>query len=499
MSTAPHLIAIDAGTTGVACLLYDRQLHLLASASRDFAQHFPQPGWVEHDAAELLAAVDATLGEILRHPLAKNARAIGITNQRETVFALERASGRPLARGLVWQDRRTAARCEELKAAGQAAKVSQRTGLLLDPYFSATKIEWLSRHQPGLAARQAAGEVVFATVDALIVRHLTRGAVLATDPTNASRTLLYDIEQRRYDPELCALFGVSAGHLPEVRPSCGRFGELDAFYGAHTPLPIAAVIGDQQAALLGQGAVEPGGFKITYGTGCFLMLNAGQRRPAAPQGFLTTLAVDGRGQTCFAIEGSLFMGGAVVQWLKDGLGLIQDSAESEPLARSVPDAGGVVLVPAFTGLGAPYWDAEARGALLGLTRGTTRAHVMRAALEGIAFQNAELIELLRAGTGLPLDRILVDGGATANGLLMELQADLAGARLLRPSDVEATARGAALLAGLSLGLWPAAGAIAAPRIDRFEPRLDADQRQRELQRWRRAVARVRSGAGAGLN
>jgi glycerol kinase len=492
MDQTANLIAIDAGTTGVSCLLYDRELRVLASASRDFPQHFPAPGWVEHDALELLAAVDDTLGQILRHPAAAQARAIGITNQRETVFALERSSGRPLARGIVWQDRRTAARCEALRAAGHGPRVTARTGLLLDPYFSASKIEWLLQNVAGLARRQAAGELVFATVDALIVRHLTRGAVLASDPTNAARTLLFDIEQQRYDRELCALFGTASEHLPEVRPSCGDFGVLAPEFGARQPLPLAAVIGDQQAALFGQGGSADGGFKITYGTGCFLMLNAGGKRPAAPEGFLTTLAVDRHGRSCFAIEGSLFMGGAVVQWLRDGLGVIADADESEALARSVADAGGVVLVPAFSGLGAPYWDAEARGALLGLTRGTTRAHVMRAALEGIAFQNAELIELLRAGTGLPLDQILVDGGATQNGLLMELQADLAGAQLLRPRDLEATARGAALLAGLSIGLWPDAGAISALSVDRFEPHLSPEQRQQELRRWRRAVARVRS-------
>jgi glycerol kinase len=497
MTHAAALIALDAGTTGVTALLYDRALTPLARAYREFSQHFPAPGWVEHDAGELLAAVDLVLAEVLAHPASAGAVALGITNQRETVFALERVSGRPLARGIVWQDRRTAQRCEALRAAGAEALVRERTGLLLDPYFSATKIEWLLGHVHGLREREARGEIVFATVDALIVAHLGGRGLVASDPTNASRTLLYDIERQRYDPELCALFGVSPASLPEVRPSAGDFGRLSRPYAAGRNLPIRAVVGDQQAALLGQGGHGLGGFKITYGTGCFLMLNAGQRRPAASPGLLTTLALDARGAPCFALEGSLFMGGAVVQWLRDGLGLIASADESEALARSVPDSAGVVLVPAFTGLGAPYWDPDARGALLGLTRGTTRAHVVRAGLEGIAFQNAELIELLRQGTGLPLDRIRVDGGAARNDLLMELQADLSGATLERSRDVEATARGAALLAGLAAGLWSDLGGLPEPASERFEPRPGAPERARELARWRRAVARVRSEPAPG--
>lgn len=492
MNRPPALIAVDAGTTGVTALLYDRNLAPLARAYREFPQHFPAPGWVEHDADELLAALDQALAEVLAHPAAAGAVGLGITNQRETVFALERSSGRPLARGIVWQDRRTAARCEELRAAGAEPGIRARTGLLLDPYFSATKIEWLLRHVPGLAQREARGEVLFATVDALIVGHLAGAGRWASDPTNASRTLLFDIDRRAYDPELCGRFGVSPGSLPEIRPSAGDFGRLARPYAAGREVPIRALVGDQQAALLGQGGHGPGGLKITYGTGCFLMLNAGAQRPVAPQGFLTTLAIDARGGPCFALEGSLFMGGAVVQWLRDGLGLIAAAGDSEALARSVPDSGGVVLVPAFTGLGAPYWDPDARGALLGLTRGTTRAHVVRAGLEGIAFQNAELIELLRQGTGLPLSRIRVDGGAAQNDLLMELQADLSGAVLERARDVEATARGAALLAGLSAGLWDRLGDLPEAPPVRFEPRLGADDRARELARWRRAVARVRS-------
>ena len=490
------LIAIDAGTTGVTALLFDAELRVLGRAYREFEQRFPRPGWVEHSADAILGAVDAVLAEVLAHPRAEDVAALGITNQRETVFALERRSSRALLPGIVWQDRRTEARCAELREAGRASWIRARTGLLLDPYFSATKIEWLLAHEAELARRARAGEVVFATVDTLILAHLTRGEVLATEPTNASRTMLYDVAQRRWDAELGALFGVDADWLPEVRASTGPFGSTHEERAGGRRIPIHALVGDQQSALFGQGCFEPGTLKATYGTGSFLLLNTGPERVDSERGLLTTLAVGRRGETVFALEGSVFICGALVQWLRDQLGLIERSSEIEALARSVADSAGVFIVPAFAGLGAPYWDAGARGAILGLTRGSSRGHLARAALEAMALQNAELIELLRRESGQPIDTLLADGGAAANDLLMQLQADLAGVRVLRPANVEATARGAALLAGLGVGLWSDPGAPAGLRdeLRAFEPATKQKERRSRLGAWRRAVRRVRTSA-----
>ncbi len=483
------LIAIDAGTTGITALLYDERLTIRRRAYREFPQHYPRSGWVEHRAEELLAALDECLAELRSDPASAEAQAIGLTNQRETVFALERGSAKALAPGIVWQDRRTAERCRELVAQGAGELLTRRTGLLADPYFSATKIEWLLRADAELARRARAGEVRFATVDALIVAHLTGGETLATEPTNASRTLLYDIDRRAWDGELCALFGVEPDWLPEVRPSAGDFGSaLPKFLGRE--VPIRGVAGDQQAALFGQGGFEPGGLKTTYGTGLFALLLAGDRRPRAEGGLLTTLGVDSRGGPAYALEGSAFQGGSIVQWLRDELGLFERAADSEALAAGVPDTGGVVLVPAFTGLGAPYWDPDARGALLGLTRGTNRGHLARAALEAIAFQVVELVELVRAGSGLALDEMRVDGGAAANDLLMQLQADLAGLVVRRPEDLEATLRGAAMLAGLGAGLWSEAQGIPTPPTTDFSPRTAQPERAERLAAWREAVRRV---------
>ncbi|QDV03540.1 FGGY family carbohydrate kinase [Engelhardtia mirabilis] len=490
----PTLIAIDAGTTGVTCLLFDTQLRPLARAYREFPQSFPQPGWVEHDAGEILAAVDETLREVLAHPEAADVRAIGVTNQRETVFALDPGAGEALLPGIVWQDRRTAARCRELRATDALGLVRGRTGLLLDPYFSATKIEWLLANTPHLRERCEGGGVVFATVDALIVQHLTEQDVVATDPTNASRTMLFDIDRKQWDPELCALFGLEVDWLPEVRPSVGDFGVTSRFL-FDREIPIRGVAGDQQAALVGQGGLAAGDFKTTFGTGSFLLLNTGAERRDSESGLLTTLAVGADGKATYALEGSVFMGGAIVQWLRDQLGALPDAASSEVVAASVPDTGGVTLVPAFTGLGAPYWDPDARAAVLGMTRGTTTAHVVRAGLEAIAFQNAELIELLRAETAAPINEVRVDGGASANDLLMQMQADLAGIAVLRPSEVEATARGAALLAGLGAGVWPDASSLPTLPFDRFEPALSAPERASRMAGWKAAVARVLTTGG----
>ncbi|MDF1800215.1 MAG: FGGY family carbohydrate kinase [Planctomycetota bacterium] len=481
----PTLVGLDAGTTGVTAVLFDRDLRSLARAYREFPQHFPAPGRVEHHAPELLAAVDEVLAELTRTDQASELAAIGLTNQRETVFALEPGSGEALAPGIVWQDRRTAERCRELEAAGELERVRAKTGLLLDPYFSGTKIEWLRQ------SLKPSRRVAFATVDALVLCHLT--GTFATDPTNASRTMLFDIDGRGWDPELCGLFGVTPEELPEVRPSAGNFGSWRCS-ALGRDIPVLGVAGDQQAALFGQGAWEAGGLKCTFGTGCFLVLNHGELRPPdSTGGLLTTLVLGPGGSPAYGIEGSVFMAGAVIQWLRDQLGILSSADESEPVAASVEDAGGVRLVPAFTGLGAPHWDPDARAAILGLSRGSGRAHIVRAALEAIALQNAELVELLRGEVQTPIEAMLVDGGAAANDLLMQLQADFAGLVVQRPPAVEATARGAAALAGLASGLVVGKPAALTAEGDRFVGALGAGARAERLDRWARDVESVRAG------
>jgi glycerol kinase len=484
------LLAIDAGTTGVTAVLFDGDLRPIARAGREFAQSFPRPGWVEHEAGDILEALDATVAEVLADRPAPDG--VGVTGQRETVFALDLERGTPIGPGIVWQDRRTAPRCLELAEQGHGDLVHARTGLVLDPYFSATKIEWLLREREGVRAAAEAGRVRFCTVDALIVHHLTGGERCNTEPTNASRTMLFDIERGAWCEELCSLFGVDPAWLPEVLPSTANFGQARLPGGARAPLH--GIAGDQQAALFGQGCWGPGQLKNTYGTGCFLLLNTGTRRVDSPGGLLTTLAVGRDGGRTYALEGSLFSGGLIVQWLRDQLGLLDDASESEAIATSVPDSGGVFLVPAFAGLGAPYWDPDARAALLGLTRGVGRAHVVRAALEAIAFQCAEVVDLLRDETGLAVAELLVDGGAAANDFLMQTQADLAQLTVIRPANVEVTAQGAAALAGLGVGLWsdPRQAGAFKDGGRRFAPDLDREPRDRRMVEWRAAVARVRT-------
>jgi len=486
------LIGLDAGTTGVTAVLFgmDESQALVPQlrAYREFPQHFPQPGWVEHDAGEILRAVDEVLGEILADPRARDVAGLGITNQRETVFALDRSNpALALARGIVWQDRRTAERCREL---GERADwVREKTGLVLDPYFSATKMEWLLTHAPGLKARAAAGEVAFGTVDTLVLAHLTAGRVFATDPTNASRTMLFDIEAKAWSSDLADLFGVQTAWLPDVRPSSGALG-VTAHEVVGREIPILGVAGDQQAALFGQGATGPGDLKCTFGTGTFLLCNVGESRPRVrDSGLLTTLALGPAGESVFALEGSIFMGGAIVQWMRDELGILESAEDSERVASCVADTAGVTLVPAFTGLGAPYWDADARAAILGLSRGSNRSHIVRAGLEAIAMQNVELIELLRQETGHGIDTMRVDGGAATNNLLMQLQADYAGVCVERPFLVEATALGAARLAALQLPDMNPSAELALDQI--FEPDPNA-KREAQLASWRAAVARIRS-------
>ena len=490
-----YVVAVDQGTTGSTVLVFDRLGRVVGRAYSEFTQHYPRPGWVEHDAEEIWQVTLRVLRQACRRAGARgrDIRALGITNQRETTVLWSRRTGRPVHRAIVWQDRRTAPLCEELRARGLEARVRQKTGLVLDPYFSGTKLRWLLENVVRAAERAAEGELCFGTIDSWLVWKLSGGAVHATDPTNASRTLLYDINSRAWDGEMCALLGVPTAVLPVVRPSGGEFGTTTPdVLGA--PIPIAGIAGDQQAALFGQGCVEPGMAKNTYGTGCFLLLNTGARPVASEHGLLTTVACDAAGGPAYALEGSVFIAGAAIQWLRDGLGLVKRAAESERLARSVDSTLGVHLVPAFVGLGAPHWDAGARGALLGLTRGVTRAHVVRAALEALAYQTRDVADAMAADAGESLQALRVDGGAAANNFLMQFQADVLGVPVDRPRVVETTAMGAAFLAGLATGFWRSyADLLRARRIDRrFRPRMTSEARDALYHGWRDAVARVRS-------
>ena len=489
------IVAIDQGTTGTTVLVLDRRGRVAGRAYREFTQHFPKPGWVEHDADEIWRVTLAVLRKACRAAGARggDVAAIGITNQRETTMLWDRRSGRPVHRAIVWQDRRTSDHCEALRAAGAEDLVRRKTGLVLDPYFSATKLRWLLGHVRRAGERAARGELCFGTIDAWLVWKLTGGAVHATDPTNASRTLLYDINTRAWDPELCRLFEVPESVLPEVRPSSGSFGDATPDVLGE-PVPIAGIAGDQQSALFGQGCTEPGMAKNTYGTGCFLLLQTGARPVTSTHGLLTTVACDARGGPAYALEGAVFMAGAAIQWLRDGLGLLATAAESERHARSVDDSLGVHVVPAFVGLGAPYWDPEARGAVLGLTRGVTRAHLVRATLESLAFQIRDVADAMAADAGSPLQALRVDGGASANDFLMQFQADLLGLPVERPALVETTAVGAAQLAGLAVGFWRTPKELAAMRRKdrRFRPRMPAERREALYRGWQEAVRRVRS-------
>ena len=490
-----YVVAVDQGTTGSTVLVFDRLGRVVGRAYSEFTQHYPRPGWVEHDAEEIWRVTLRVLRQACRRAGARgrDIQALGITNQRETTVLWSRRTGRPVHRAIVWQDRRTAAYCDELRARGVEPHVREKTGLVLDPYFSGTKLRWLLENVRRAAEQAAAGELCFGTIDSWLVWKLTGGAVHATDPTNASRTLLYDINRRAWDEELCALLGVPSTVLPAVHPSSGTFGTTTAdILGA--PVPIAGIAGDQQAALFGQGCVEPGMAKNTYGTGCFLLLNTGARAVPSEHGLVTTVACDAAGGPAYALEGSVFIAGAAIQWLRDGLGLVKRAAESERLAKSVDSTLGVYLVPAFVGLGAPHWDAGARGALVGLTRGVTGAHVVRAALEALAYQTRDVADAMAADAGAPLRSLRVDGGASANDFLMQFQADVLGVPVDRPRVVETTAMGAAFLAGLATGFWRSQAELArARRIDRrFRPRMAAAKRDALYRGWRDAVTRVRS-------
>ncbi len=479
------ILAIDQGTTGSTALVIHQDGTVLGRGYREVPQHFPRPGWVEHEPEDLFQTARAAAREAIARA-GTTPSALGITNQRETIVLWDRRTLAPLGRAIVWQDRRTAARCAELRVQGMTDFLRDRTGLVPDPYFSATKLEALLGDRE-LRHRAERGELAAGTVDSWLVARLTGGAVHATDHTNASRTMLYGLEERGWDPELFSLFGVPPAVLPEVVPSSGVLGECRAeHFGA--ALPIAGLAGDQQAALFGQGCVEAGAAKNTYGTGTFLLMHTGSRRPHSQHGLLATAACGPRGEPAYALEGSVFIAGAAIQWLRDGLGLVARADESEGLARSVPDTGGVHFVPAFVGLGSPHWEAEARGTVTGLTRGTTRAHLVRAALEAMAFGSAELVELMLGDAGLDAVALRVDGGASANDWLMQFLADVLGRPVERPAMVETTALGAAGLAGLGVGVWRSVSEfVEGQRFARFEPTGTEADRAALRAGWDRAV------------
>ena len=490
------VLAIDQGTTGSTALLVGRRGDVRGRGYAELPQRYPRPGWVEHVPEAIWQSVLAAIRAVLRDARVKAGAiaAIGITNQRETTILWNRKSGRPIAPAIVWQDRRTADRCRALRRAGLAAGIRQRTGLVIDPYFSATKVEWMLQHVRGARPLRRKGLLAFGTVDSWLIWKLTRGAVHATDPTNASRTMLYHIGRRQWDNVLLDRFGVTLTMLPEVRGSSGDFGASRSVPGLPDGIPIAGVAGDQQAAMFGQGCVAPGDSKNTYGTGCFLLLQTGAARIESRSGLITTVACGPRGEATYALEGSVFMAGAAIQWLRDGLRLLKTAAASEAMAKSVPDAGGVVMVPAFVGLGAPYWRPDVRGALLGLTRGTTREHIVRATLESLAFQSRDLVTAMQADVGRRAIRsrmrvLRVDGGAAANDFLMQYQADLLGMRVERPKVIETTALGAAMLAGLATGFWKSHRDLdRARRIERvFRPQRTRKWREAEYAQWQDAV------------
>ena len=488
------ILALDQGTTSSRAIVFDAAGRALGLAQRELPQIYPQPGWVEQDPETIWATQLATAREALAQAriAASDVAAIGITNQRETTVVWERSTGRPIANAIVWQDRRTAERCERLRSEGLAGMFQTRTGLVLDAYFSGTKVAWILDHVPGARARAERGELAFGTVDAWLVWKLTGGRVHATDASNASRTLLYDIRERRWNGQLAAALGVSEALLPTVTASSGVVAETDAqILGA--PIPIAGIAGDQQAALFGQRCVTSGKVKNTYGTGCFMLMHTGERVPESRHNLLATVAWQVGDRTEYALEGSVFSAGAAVQWLRDGLGLIASAGEIEALAASVPDTDGVYFVPAFTGLGAPHWDPHARGTICGITRGTTRAHLARAALEAIAFQTADVLECMQADAGIGLTELRVDGGATRNDLLMQFQADLLGVPVVRAANAESTALGAALLAGLAAGVWNEGkqldGLWQSERT--FAGTLPRDRVAEITSRWRAAVERAR--------
>ncbi|MEM9189128.1 MAG: glycerol kinase GlpK [Myxococcota bacterium] len=493
-----YILAIDQGTTGSTAVVLSSEGAVLGRANHEFPQHFPQAGWVEHDLGEIWTSVGQSIGGALHAAGvdAKDCQGIGITNQRETTVVWDRKTGEPVHRAIVWQDRRTADHCRQLQKDGHEALFRDRTGLVLDPYFSGTKIRWILDHVDGAGAARDGG-LAFGTIDSWLLHRLTGGAVHLTDATNASRTLVYDIRRERWDDELLGILGVPKEVLPEVRSSSEVYGTTKGVPSLPDGIPIAGIAGDQQAALFGQTCYEVGDAKCTYGTGAFLLMNTGTKAVASTQGLVTTIAWRLGGQTTYALEGSSFIAGAAVQWLRDGLGLIASADEIEALANTVKSSGDVVFVPALAGLGAPYWDPDARGTITGLTRDTTRGHLARATLEGIAFQIADLAKAMEADAPKPVVRLRADGGASSNALLMQFQSDILGVGIDRPKIVDTTALGAAYLAGLAIGMFEGlSDVVQAHQIDKtFEPTMNEEERAHRMAHWGAAVRRAKSELG----
>ena len=488
-----YVLAIDQGTTSCRAILFDHSSAVVGVAQKEFTQYYPQPGWVEHDANEIWSTQLAVVRQVVQEAgvSPEDLVGIGITNQRETTVLWDRATGEPVHRAIVWQDRRTASICEQLKADGHENMIRSKTGLVVDAYFSGTKVKWILDQDAGLRARAEAGEICFGTIDTWLIYKLTGGEVHATDHSNASRTLMFNISSLEWDSDLLGALQVPAAVLPEVRNSSGDFGVTckEIFGGA--AVPIAGVAGDQQAALFGQACFEPGMAKNTYGTGCFMLMNTGQKQFASENGLLTTIAWGMDGKVEYALEGSIFVAGAAVQWLRDEVHMIDESPDSEYYATKVPDTGGVYLVPAFVGLGAPYWNMHARGAIFGLTRGTNKAHIIRATLESIAYQTRDVLEAMEQDSNIKLQKLRVDGGATANNFLMQFQADILDVPVERPEVTETTALGAAYLAGLARGFWDKSQISQQWRVDReFPVEMEGEQRDSLYKGWKDAVDRI---------
>lgn len=488
-----YILAIDQGTSSSRAIVFNRQGESLAVAQKEFTQHFPQSGWVEHDPQEIWSSEAAVISEVMAGMgiSGQNIAAVGITNQRETTILWDAETGEPVYNAIVWQDRRTAEYCDRLKADGLTETIRQKTGLIIDAYFSATKIKWVLDHVPGARQRAEQGRLRFGTVDTWLVWQLTGGRLHITDATNASRTMLFNIHTLQWDEELLRLFDIPRSLMPEVRSCSEVYGHTEAtLFGQ--PVPIGGIAGDQQAALFGQLCTEPGSVKNTYGTGCFLLMNSGEKPITSANNLLTTIALSLGGRVTYALEGSIFVGGSVVQWLRDGLGIIRSSGEVEALAASVPDSGGVYFVPALTGMGAPYWDQYARGSITGISRGTTAAHIARAALEGIAFQTLDIVEAMQRDAGIPLRELKVDGGASRNNLMMQFQADILDTTVIRPRNPETTALGATYLAGLAVGYWDSVETIRQQWIvdSTFTPTPDRQRVEQAVKGWRVAVGRT---------
>lgn len=497
MATKPYVLALDQGTTSSRAIVFDRRGSIVALAQAEFPQIYPQPGWVEHDAEQIWQSQTAVAREALAkaHAGAGDLAAVGIANQRETTVVWDRHTGKPVYNAIVWQCRRTAGMCDELKKKGLADDIRQRTGLVVDAYFSGTKVAWILDNVPGARARAERGDLLFGTIDCFLIWRLTGGKVHVTDYSNASRTMIFNIKTRDWDDTILRELRIPRSMLPAAMPSSYTYGATDpTVLGGSAP--IAGAAGDQQAATFGQLCLTPGQAKNTYGTGCFMLMNTGAMPVPSQRGLLTTVAWGLGGTVTYALEGSVFVAGAAVQWLRDGLKIIRTAAESEDLASAVPDSGGVYVVPAFVGLGAPYWDQYARGTIVGLTRGTTREHIVRATLEGICFQTRDVLEAMRSDSGIDLASLRVDGGAVRNNLLMQMQADILGVPVERPAVTETTALGAAYLAGLAVGFWDGVGELAAQnRVERrFEPTLSESQRNAMYRGWQRAVERARGWA-----